>query len=105
MASKSEIQFNFQQALKRAEELEEIAEELKRLADRELEDSFDSLSAAWKGEAASAYLRKGSRLKEKILRSAKDLKSTAAVIRRTAKRIYDAEMYAYRLAKERNYGN
>ncbi len=104
MASASEIRFNFQQSLKRAEELEEVAEGLKRLAQGDLESAFQNLSLAWKGEAASAYLEKGSRLEEKILKSAKDLNSTASAIRRIAQRTYEAEMRTYRLAKERNYG-
>lgn len=105
MEAESEIRFNFTQALRRAEELEEIAERMGRLAHTELQGSFQNLSSAWKGEAAAAYLKKGSQLEEKILNSAKDLKSTASVIRNVAKRIYDAEMCAYRLAKERNYQN
>ena len=43
-------------------------------------------------------------MEEKILKSAKDLNSTASAIRRIAQRTYEAEMRAYRLAKERNYG-
>lgn len=105
MKTASEIRFDFQQAIRRAEELESVAGEMRRLADGELEDSLQRLSAAWKGEAAAAYLGKGARLKEKILKSAKDLDSTASAIRNAANRIYDAEMRAYRLAKERKYGN
>ena len=40
MASASEIRFNFQQSLKRAEELEEVAEGLKRLAQGDLESEL-----------------------------------------------------------------
>lgn len=105
MKTASEIRFDFQQAIRRAEELERIAADLQQLSNRELGESQQNLSTAWKGEAANAYLQKGARLQEKILNSAKDLNSTASAIRNMAKRIYDAEMRAYRLAKQREYRN
>lgn len=105
MKSLFSIEFDFRQAVRRAEELEEISDNLKKLADEELEASLQSLQTAWKGEAATAYLTKGSMLKDKIIKSSGDLKKTAATIRNVAKRTYDAEMTAYRIAMERNYQN
>lgn len=103
MKSLKAIEFDFRQAIRRAEELEQVAVEMKKLADEELASSLQSLSTAWKGEAASAYLSKGSRLKDKILKSSNDLNKTARTIRKIAKRTYDAEMKAYRIASEREY--
>lgn len=103
MASESEIKIHFQQAVRQAEELEETAGELRKLAREELGQALQNLSGVWKGEAADSYLNRGTRLETKMEKSAKDLEVTAAVIRSTAKRIYDAEMQAYRLAKERTY--
>lgn len=103
MKSLLSIEFDFRQAIRRAEELEEIAGDLKKMADEELETSLQSLSTAWKGEAAEAYLTKGSGLKNKILKSSDDLKKTATAIRSVAKRTHDAEMTAYRIATERSY--
>ncbi len=103
MKSLLSIEFDFRQSVRRAEELEEIAGDLKKLADEDLETSLQSLSTAWKGEAANDYFAKGSGLKDKILKSSKDLKKTAEAIRNVAKRTYDAEMAAYRIAMERSY--
>lgn len=103
MKSATEIQMDFKQAIKRAEELEEIAGGMDGLANKNLEETLQELSLAWKGEAGDLYLQKASALKEKILKSAKDLKSTASTIRNIARRVYDAEMRAYRLAMERKY--
>lgn len=103
MKSLFSIEFDFQQAIKRAEELEGIAADMKKLAEEELETSLQSLSIAWKGEAANAYLDKGSRLRDKILKSAGDLVKTASAIRKVAKRTYDAEKKAYQIAMERTY--
>lgn len=103
MKSLFSIEFDFRQAIQRAEELEEIAAQMKKLANEDLEGSLQTLSMAWKGEAASAYLDKGTRLRDKILKSSNDLKKAAKTIRSVAKRTYNAEMAAYRIAMEREY--
>jgi len=103
MKSDSEIRYDFQQAIRKAEELESVASNLKRLSNSELENSLQSLAGAWKGEAARAYLAKGNRLQEKILENARKLEATARTIRSMAQKTYDAEMAAWRIAKEREY--
>lgn len=103
MKSSYSIEMNFRQAKQWASELEEIASEMRSLANRDLADSLQTLSGAWKGEAAEAYLFKGDQLKGKILDTAGKLEKTAATIRRIASRTYSAEMKAYRIALERTY--
>lgn len=103
MKSAVTIKMNFQQARRQADELEEIAGEMRRIAKNDLENSFQSLSAAWQGEAAEAYLRKGEQLRDKIIASAQQLEKNAGMIRSAAKRTYDAEMRAYNLAQTRLY--
>lgn len=103
MKSANAIIFDFQRASKKAEELEEIASDMRKMAEGELQESLQNLSAAWKGESANEYLKKGFKLQEKILKSAKDLERTALAIRKVAKKTYDAEMLAYRIAMDRLY--
>lgn len=103
MKSKSAIEFDFRQAMNRADELDQVASEMKRMANNDMQSSLQQLSTAWKGEAASAYLTKGGRLKDKVLKSASDLNKTASTIRSVARRVYNAEMTAYRIAMERAY--
>lgn len=103
MKSSSTIAMDFQKAKKQAEQLEEIAREMRQLANNDLEGSLQCLSEAWRGEAAELYCRKGEALREKILDSASKLEQQAGVIRSTAKRTYDAEMAAHNLAKTRLY--
>ena len=103
MKSRAAIEFDFRQAMNRADELDQVASEMKRMANNDMQSSLQQLSAAWKGEAASAYLTKGGRLKEKVLKSAGDLNKTASTIRSVARRVYNAEMAAYRIAMERVY--
>lgn len=103
MKSAYSIEMDFRQAKQRAGELEEIASEMRSLANRDLIESLQTLSGAWKGEAATLYLHKGDQLKEKILDTAVKLEKTAAAIRTIAIRTYNAEMKAYRIALERKY--
>lgn len=103
MKSLFSIEFDFRQARQRADELDDIAANLERLAENDLQSSLQSLSTAWKGDSANLYLNKGSKLKEKMLKSVKELRKTSATIRKVAKRTYDAEMAAYRIAMARKY--
>lgn len=103
MASESEIRLNYEESLRKAREMEDIASELRQNANGELDQALAQLSQGWKGEGADAYMQKGAALREKILESAKDLEHTAEAVKTMAKRLYDAEMAAYRLAQMRTY--
>lgn len=103
MASEAEIQFNYEKALKKAQELEEVAGELRQIAAGELDGTLTQLRGSWKGEAAELYQNKGEALGEKVGKSAENLLEIADGARKMAKRLYDAEMAAYRLAQIRNY--
>lgn len=103
MSTRSEIRFNFRTAIKQAERLEASAAQLKKLAKTSLENSLNTLSGSWKGENANAYVRKGVTLQNEILNTSQELDRVASDIRRIAKRIYDAEMEALRIASERDY--
>lgn len=103
MKTRSEIWYDFHQAEKRAQELEDLAEILKRLSEEGITVEFGELSSAWTGEAAEAYSRKGKQLQEHMLKNAERLESIASTIRSAAQRIYEAEMKAYRRARKRDY--
>lgn len=103
MATREKIEFDFRQAMRQADRIEEIAEKLTRLSGSKLESSLQNLSVSWKGENASAYLAKGSRLQKEMNQTAKGLQSAASDIRTVAKRLYDAEMAALAIASARMY--
>ena len=103
MRTPGAIRYDFQKAMRDAEELEEAANRMRRLAESDMEDSKRILSTAWQGESSESYQRKYVMLQKKILDSAKRLKMQANEIRNSAKRAYDADMRAYRLANDRNY--
>lgn len=103
MATKATIEMNYRQALKQAEKLDTIANNIKHLSGTELRGSLQNISANWKGDNASLYLNKGSRLQETMNKTAGELHSVASDIRTIAKRVRDADIAALAIAAARNY--
>lgn len=100
MATYSSISFDFTQAKAEANRLESIANDMKRLANFNMQSSLNYLSTGWQGESAKLYLNKGNNVKNDILAVANDLYAVANSVRTVAKKVYDAEMEAKRLAEE-----
>lgn len=103
MASEATIRFNFQKALAQADQLDTIANNLKRISSGDLNGTLQVISANWKGQNATAYLEKGGKLQGNIGATAKDLHSIASDIRIIARRVYRAEMAALEIAQARKY--
>lgn len=101
MASRHQIQMDFTKATQKAKELDDIADNLSKLADTDLQNTLDGLNNDWKGDNAGEYIKKGFALKENMDKTVKDIRETAGTIRTVAKNIYDAEMEALRIAEER----
>lgn len=102
MSSRTEIKFDLKNALEQAERLDDIAGRLDYLSGTAIENSIQSLASSWKGNNASAYLSKEDKLKGDIKITACNVRSIADDIRRIARRVYDAEMEAWRIANRRN---
>lgn len=100
MATYASIRFDFAKAKQEAARLESTADELKRLANNSMDSTLNTLSSSWKGESANLYMKKGESVKRDLLTTANDLYAVANSIRKTAQRIYNAEMEAKRLAEE-----
>lgn len=103
MASEATIRFNFQKALRQADQLDTIANNLSKLSSGDLNGTLQMVSANWKGQNASAYLAKGGKLQGNISTTAKELHSIASDIRTIAQRVYRAEMAALAIAQARKY--
>lgn len=100
--SRVTIQLNYDAAKKQAQKLDEIADTLTNVADQQLNGCFSQLQSQWKGENANAYVNKGKVVQGDIRTTASNVKNAAESIRKIAKRTYDAEMHAVRLAEMRN---
>lgn len=103
MATREKIEFDFKQALRQADRIDTIASNLSELSGKEFGGSLENLSANWKGDNASIYMAKGNRLQEQMNGTAKELHAVAADIRVIARRLYNAEMNAWRIANSRTY--
>ncbi|BCN29978.1 WXG100 family type VII secretion target [Anaeromicropila herbilytica] len=101
MSSYSSIEFDFAKALSQANEIDEIARDLNTLASNKFDTTMQSLSSNWKGDSANKYLKKGVTLQTYMGTSVKNLNTVADNIRAVAKRIYEAEMEAKRIAEAR----
>lgn len=99
------INMNYRKAIEKANQLEEIANSIKNMADRQLGMSLQEVSNCWKGDSANEFIRKGSGLQQQIYNTARQLKNTAATIRNIAERTRRAELRAEELAKQRIYGD
>ena len=95
-----EIEINFNNALMQANALENLAGEIRGLSGN-YADTMNAISANWNSENSVIYLNKGALLNTSIGNTASDLEIITRNIRSTARRIYEAEKEAERLAAER----
>lgn len=86
-----QVENNFQSAMAQAAKIDEITERLSVISDKKIGNTLQELSVGWKGENASAYLKKGAKLQERISNSSMELRGIAEDIRSRAKRIYESE--------------
>lgn len=103
MATRESIMMDYQAACGQASELEQIASNMKKMANNNLSQSLQDLSCYWQGSNAEAYLKKGTQLHLDITLNAKELENIASAIRTIAKNIYDAELKNIEIAESRNY--
>lgn len=99
MNTEYQIRADYNSANRTAEELDDIAVSLHRLADSSLDGAFRTLEGAWRGENAERFLEKGSIVKEQILGTAKDIRNAAERLRSDARSVYQAEMRALEIAR------
>ena len=85
------INFDYLQAIQQAQQLENAAQELRSLADRELKSGIDGIAESWSGEAANQFLAYCSSLQKDIYDEASRIMDTAKRIREVARVIRDAE--------------
>ncbi len=93
------IRFDYISAIRQASRVEEAAESICNLADREVEAIIDELSIYWKGESANLYLNKCRELQQELERTTRDLKTVANNIRTRSERMRLAEEMATQIAQ------
>ncbi len=99
MASYATIQFNYRKAVSQANQLENLADELRNLATRNVDAALDQVAANWKGDSSNLFLQKGNKSKDDLIKAAKQLSNTANAIKRAAENVRRSELEAKRIAE------
>ena len=90
------IEFDYNQTMKQADKLEEIANNISKIASSDIEQSLATLKSGWEGDVASEYLAKGTQLQEKTENVSKSLMDAA-------NRLNIAEQMVMDIANKRSY--
>lgn len=103
MSSLFTINMNYRRGIEQANKLNELAIQLKKESDRQLEETINDISLNWQGENAQAYLVKCRKMQENLRKNAKQLKEASETVRKIVQNIYETEMRNYRIAQKRTY--
>jgi WXG100 family type VII secretion target len=99
MKSEHEIYMDFQKAKEQAARLRQIASNMNNVADDELGGAVTKIRSDWTGENSEAYIQEADKEKQKINKTAQDLRRVAETIETIAARIMEAELAAIRIAR------
>ncbi|MCI8515291.1 MAG: hypothetical protein HFG75_00155 [Hungatella sp.] len=101
--TKTEILFNYKQAIRQAEKLESIGRKLEQLAKDRLADTIGQLKSVWQSDSSPEYYSKAGKVQEEIGTTAASVKKIAQAIRTTAEAVKEAELRALEIAESRTY--
>lgn len=96
------IAMDYNKAQRQAKNLDSIATQL-RTNKSKLESCKSNISAAWKGDNATAYLRKLETVVNNLAKIESNINRIASTVRTNSKRTYDAEVNAINTATKRIY--
>ncbi len=100
--TRNQIQINFDEANRQADVIESALDKLKR-ADALHEELKDGIPAGWRGDNASQFMSIFVQLGDFFRSITNNIINVNNWIRESARRIYEAEMEALRIAEERAY--
>lgn len=103
VAREGTIRFDYSKALQQAEILEEIASRIRGEISGDISNILEDTRQSWKGDKADYYYRKVKTLFDELKIAANNYEKIAETIRNIARRNYDKEMSAIRIARERSY--
>lgn len=93
------IDVEFNEAIRQAEALEGLADQINALGVNSLQNILQNISHSWKGDNANLFIEKGDRFKEELLDTAHELKTMAEALKDRAKWVYDVEKVTQELIK------
>ena len=96
------IEMQYQNSMQCVKDLENCAGAVKSVSLSDVNEIFENINAAWKGEPASNCLGKIMNLQGDILQDAQIIEKTADVVKTIADNVRSAELEAYRIATGRS---
>ena len=102
MMDKITIQLNYTRAINQSRKIYDLAAQLRKIANSELQSAMNNLSHDWNGESASAFLKKAQKANEDLLKNAQQLTSTASAIRKCAENIRNSELKALEIINQKS---
>ena len=88
--------FNYNLAIRQATQIEEIAREMKSLANGKFSTAIATVDASWDGDTSNIFIRHCTETKQQITAKATELENLARRIRDVAKILKEAEDRARR---------
>jgi len=93
------IKFNYQQTVEQARKLEEMASSLSGKTKQKLSGARDILNAAWTGNSGKSFVKFLTEAESDMDAKAKYLRGVSDYLKKTAKKIKEAEEAAQASAK------
>ena len=90
------LNFNYNLAIRQAAQIEEIAREMRTLANGKFANAIATVDASWDGDTSIIFLRHCNETKQQITTKATELDNLAQRIREVARILKDAEDRARR---------
>lgn len=88
------IDIDYQDTLRKADQLERLAEELRQVSAHDLQDLQSGVGRTWRGSSAELYRKRMQTLQRQVDAQARDLKSTASRLRQAAEHYRRLELMA-----------
>lgn len=85
------LKFDYNKTMRQADELTQIAEDLKSAASGKLVSAKEAIKGSWTGETAAQYLQHLDETKALLDKRAKELTALAANIRKAARALKEAD--------------
>ena len=95
------IEVKYWEALDKAKRLDNLANELSRQAVMKSRDLLNETTREWKGDEATAFIRKSDIIVTDLDKMVRNIRNTASSIRRIAAQTMRAEKEAVMIAKRR----
>lgn len=103
MATRLEIEFNYQKAMAQVRELRSLSTSLKKVGDNQIADCMRDVSKNWKCDNSTDYVAKGNKLKQKVVKSAGKISDVADALSTMAENIKNAELKSLDIVKTDSY--